>query len=572
MVRRVITGLVVSGLCVLGPGAAGMGTVAQAAGKAAPHRLPWPHVVRLRAAYLRELGHVRSSRIAGITRPVGYRPAAPAHRAGRAPAAPCTEPNCRLTYHGGAVQQHPRVYLLLWGPKWQTDQAEQNSAAYLRSFYSGLGVEPQDTWSAITSQYPDRAGFPAFGRSVYVGAFNDTSTPPAGTTQAQFAAEAAAFAKKHGLKTGLTEDQIVVATQSGTCPNGFAAGCPGGSNYCAWHSSIVGGAHDGLTYTNLPYLLDAGASCGEDIVTNGGVSQYDGFSIVGGHEYAETATDPDPGTGWLDFNDVDISGGEIGDKCAWVYPGTGISDIGLVALSTGTFAVQPLFSNDTFGNPEQSCALAANPDTLTLSVPASESGPVDAAVSLKVKAVSSTGAGLSFTATGLPAGLTISPAGVITGAPSATGTSTVTVAAQDATGAYRSASFGWTAGSVTGHLTGYKKLCAAARKSGKANGTKVVISSCGGAAGEKWTLGPGGSLSAVGKCVTDPHSGGAGTGLVIESCTQASNQRWTRNLKGEYVLGRGSLCLTDPGPSAKAGTQLTLAACRAAAGQVWSLP
>jgi beta-glucosidase len=52
---------------------------------------------------------------------------------------------------------------------------------------------------------------------------------------------------------------------------------------------------------------------------------------------------------------------------------------------------------------------------------------------------------LSYAATGLPAGLSISPtAGTITGLPTAPGTSTVTVTASDGTGAFATTTFTWT--------------------------------------------------------------------------------------------------------------------------------
>jgi hypothetical protein len=132
--------------------------------------------------------------------------------------------------------------------------------------------------------------------------------------------------------TDLTNAQIIVATQSGTCPAGFyAPSCNGGSGYyCAWHSN------SNEPYTNLPYVLDAGGGCGEDFVNAAGT--HDGFSIIGGHEYAETITDPFPLSGWWDPND-NTESGEIGDKCAWQAPN------GDVALSTGSFAMQSLWSN-----------------------------------------------------------------------------------------------------------------------------------------------------------------------------------------------------------------------------------
>jgi hypothetical protein len=51
-----------------------------------------------------------------------------------------------------------------------------------------------------------------------------------------------------------------------------------------------------------------------------GNGYFDGFSIVGGHEYAEAQTDPQQNSGWLDG-----SGSENGDKCAWSSASTNIS-------------------------------------------------------------------------------------------------------------------------------------------------------------------------------------------------------------------------------------------------------
>ncbi len=85
-------------------------------------------------------------------------------------------------------------------------------------------------------------------------------------------------------------------------------------------------------------------------------------------------------------------------------------------------------------------------DTVTVTNPGSESGTVGTAVSLQIAASdSASGQKLSYSATGLPAGLTINSAsGAITGTPTAAGTSSVTVTATDTTGATGTASFTWT--------------------------------------------------------------------------------------------------------------------------------
>ena len=65
-------------------------------------------------------------------------------------------------------------------------------------------------------------------------------------------------------------------------------------------------------------------------------------------------------------------------------------------------------------------------------------------VSLQISATDSGGASLTYTASGLPTGLSISSSGLISGTPTAAGTFSVTVTATDSTGASGSASFTWT--------------------------------------------------------------------------------------------------------------------------------
>lgn len=292
------------------------------------------HVINLHSGYQAALAHGATSHKRIVLPPRG------AHRAARTGAASCVEPDhCNMTYGGGPVQHSPKVYLLLWGPGWSSDSSQAASASFLQSFYGGLGVQPQDNWSQITSQYTDTTGHPGFSGSVFAGTWQDMSTPPSGATQADLTAESDAFDATAGIPPGTTDAQVVIATQSGTSPDGF------GSQYCGWHSSD----DNSVPFTSLPYMPDAGYNCGADFIN----SQYDGFSIVGGHEYAETVTDPYPTSGWWDPNDP--YGGEIGDKCAWGGGNWGGSDpYGDVSLSTGSFGMQSLYSNKA-----QGCVMSA---------------------------------------------------------------------------------------------------------------------------------------------------------------------------------------------------------------------
>jgi serine protease len=390
------------------------------------------NVVNLHAARAKALTTVpKHVPRAGIVPARGTDPARLARPAKSPAPASCTEPNCNLKYNGGPVQHSPHVYLLFWGPDWSSSDPV---LLHLISFYQGLGAAG-DNWSKVTSQYGDGTGHPSFAGSVYAQAYQDTSTPPNPVGSADVAAEADALASQPGVTvTGNT--QIIVVSQSGTCfdseDGGFAGSCgtPQPTGYCAWHS------YDGVvSFTNLPYQLDAGIGCGENFINSGSAGTLDGFSIVGGHEYAESITDPTAGDGWWDFSDP--FGGEIGDKCVWGGIPFGIPDPdGNVHLSTGSFAMQSLWSNAA-----HKCVMR---DKLTLTHPPNMTTIKGRLVNYRMHAVSSIGSKLTWAITGQPTGLHITSGGLITGRPTRVAVFHVKVTVHDAAGSSAVASWVWT--------------------------------------------------------------------------------------------------------------------------------
>ena len=245
-----------------------------------------------------------------------------------------------LKYGGGAVQVDTKVYVVFWGSQWSTGDP---LATYLQDFLNGLGGTG-DNWSGSTTQYCQGTASGSttctagstpinpLSSSPLVATWFDTANglAPSGVSQSQLAAEARRAAAHFSSAALGPNAQIVVVTPHGASPSGF------GTSYCAWHSYTSGAGVGTIAYTNLPYMPDAGASCGQGFV-NGAGGTLDGVSIVEGHEYAETVTDPFINA-WKDQQ-----GAENGDKCAWINSGQG--EASNLFLGAKRFAVQSLWSN-----------------------------------------------------------------------------------------------------------------------------------------------------------------------------------------------------------------------------------
>jgi len=117
----------------------------------------------------------------------------------------------------------------------------------------------------------------------------------------------------------------MVVTPSGLSQPGFASG-----GWCAYHWAIPAGGR-------FPRPGSLSAICFHarrwrpvrELGQQWPAGAFDGFSIIGGHEYAEAITDPIPvPAGW--------TGVELGaDKCAW-------QNVGNRPFGDRQLAVQPL--------------------------------------------------------------------------------------------------------------------------------------------------------------------------------------------------------------------------------------
>jgi hypothetical protein len=276
----------------------------------------------------------------------------PATRGASRPAHQANAGNQQLLFGGGlrgrgGVQHHPAVYLVFWGSQWKQADPYAN---YEQRFFHGL-YGAGDNWTGVQREWCDglvkkalscpqsaaRVGTP-HGPLVKGVWFDDsalalpTDNPVVRGLPDAVAQEAVRAAAHFGNKTVARnrDAQYIINEPKGFDSLGFGL-------YCGYHS-YVGSGYGPLAYTDLPYVTDLGFDCGQNYVNSGADGTYDGLSLVAGHEFIETLTDPYPNNGW-----VDAGGEENADKCAWKSSGAGaMTDL---HLSTGTFAVQGSWSN-----------------------------------------------------------------------------------------------------------------------------------------------------------------------------------------------------------------------------------
>jgi len=170
-------------------------------------------------------------------------------------------------------------------------------------------------------------------------------------------------------------------------------------------------------------------------------------------------TSPVGGTVYLQVQGEDTCTGTLSYAASGLPAGLSInSSTGVISGTAGTGGTSTvtITGKDTTG-PTGSVTFtwtvgSTTGNTVTVTNPGSQTGTVGTAASLQISASdSASGQTLSYTATGLPAGLSISSGtGLITGTPTTAADDNVTVTATDTTGASGSASFAWDIGSGSG--------------------------------------------------------------------------------------------------------------------------
>jgi hypothetical protein len=195
---------------------------------------------------------------------------------------------------------------------------------------------------------------------------------------------------------------------------------------------------------------DSGVISGLESTFNGDFSGSDNNKVsifspgtqatpVGGSVYLQTQGE-DTCTGSLSYKASGLPTGLSINSTTGVISGT--------ASTAGTYNVTVTGTDSTgpTGSASYTWTVGSSSNTVTVTNPGSQSGTVGTATSLQLSATdSASGQTLSYTASGLPAGLSINATtGLISGTPSTASTYTVTVTATDTTGASGNATFTWT--------------------------------------------------------------------------------------------------------------------------------
>ena len=266
-----------------------------------------------------------------------------------------------MAYFGGKVQVTPKIYIIYWG--WgEAGAFNHTNPGFPASDPDGAGVLMKrfvaaiggTTWLRTVSQYYQSNYDGTYSninnpKQELAGVWYDNVNPIHNNLSGIELAQEAARGVLHFHITDLANAQVVVAQPQMYNDAGFNS-----NSYCAYHDyttpTSYPGVQSGISFVNMPYILNAGGSCGEDFVNPAPTGNLDGVTIVLGHEIAETLTDPgaESQAGQVQYGAwFDYQGWEIGDKCAWVGDGLQVpgSPFNMIGNDGGAYPVQTLWSD-----------------------------------------------------------------------------------------------------------------------------------------------------------------------------------------------------------------------------------
>jgi hypothetical protein len=235
------------------------------------------------------------------------------------------QPNisCHMSYGGGPLMQHVKVFVIFYSP----NMPDRDKYA---GFYTAITQSAHVDWLLeynVTSY--------KIGRGSYIGMFEDTKPNPATVTS---------LTNPETYLTGLINNHKVPPPDDDTLymmyfpshvdpylnfGGGSIPSCISNGQFCAYHSSFTLGTQL-VRYGVMPDANAGGCAggCGAN------PTPFQNMTDVSSHELIEAITDPDDNTAWVDSTQ---GCGEIGDICAT----GGLDEVDTV----GGFTVQKEWSN-----------------------------------------------------------------------------------------------------------------------------------------------------------------------------------------------------------------------------------
>jgi Putative Ig domain len=231
------------------------------------------------------------------------------------------------------------------------------------------------------------------------------------------------------------------------------AGLPGAGSYPAsypyFHPADLNAVTTGSNGDCGTYLCNGGPGY------NGptGIGTPDGLRAFMNTDDTVTVTNPGSQTSIqgkpvsVPLSGADSQSYPVSFAASGLPPGLSISKAGVISGTPsegGRFAVTVTATSDTGAAGSASFTWAVTPDTVTVTDPGNQAGTQGKAITpLRISASDTGSFPLSYRASGLPPGLSISAAGVVSGKPSRGGSFAITVTATDTLGTSGSASFSW---------------------------------------------------------------------------------------------------------------------------------
>jgi hypothetical protein len=237
----------------------------------------------------------------------------------------------------------------------------------------------------------------------------------------------------------------------------------------------------------------------------------------------------DSGTSTLTYSATGLPGSLQLDSALGVISGT-------VTGSAGTYQVEVEATDATGANASAIFTMTVTAvDHVRVANPGTQRTDAGSAVDVRVGVSDSAGLDLYVSATGLPAGLAMSPAGIVTGTPTTVGWHVVTVRAADSNGVSASASFSWRVYSIV--------VTPESMPAGRATvHYSVVLEARGGTSPYTWrlvsgALPPGLSLSRASGVVAGVPKRAGSWGFVVEAL-DASHPALTATKSYRLVIDR----------------------------------